>query len=730
MMKPLNKITIALLSLSSVLTSNFVFANVPESDLFKRDPIDIPRLSSLPEIDGVLSEGEWSDAKKITDFVEFRPTIGEKPDHPIEAYVSFDEKYFYVAATIHQPSESVVDRVLTQGSWIWREDYFGLILDTNFDKSDAYLFHVTPSGVKLDGIANGAQWIGEWSTLWYAKTSKSEESWSVEIAIPMKSISFDPNKPSWGLQLRHKKSKPNQQYYWNLNNIQDNPWNANQVAEIKGITNVTQGKGIEARTSLSVKDNQGDFDVEPSLDLFYKFTPNLTGVVTLNTDFTGTGVDSQVVNMTRFNSYFVERRDFFLQDIQMFQFGGLGNLDNNGLGFYSRRIGLAPDGEVLDIDWGTKLTGQIANTQLGMLSVRQQAAKVDGVNLEEHTQLTVARVKQLLTENHSIGALITDGSPSGEDSRTWGFDYQYQDIVLEDQSIRFDAWYQDVEKSDQQLEDTHAYGVKMQLPNDKVSFTGIYRYLGENYNPALGFVRRNGISLQDYYGAYRERPNQGMLANYLNYYQFFAGYREINNVHGELESREIQFRPLDLETKQQDLIRLTLKQRTEVLQSPWQFSDNIEFAAGEHLFEQTQLFLSTGTQRNIYATLSVTDGQYYSADLTDFYANLHYQPNKHLYVNLGRGVYYYQQGAENYNVHRTHLRVNYAFNADWSWNNHVQHNTRSNQFSLFTRLRYQPAPDVLYQLSVNKGYDLEQGWHERETTHDETAVKINYQFSW
>ncbi|KAF7764953.1 hypothetical protein PCIT_b1061 [Pseudoalteromonas citrea] len=296
-------IPLILFPLSSAALAMSQTAAEASASQYQQMAVEIPRLSSPPEIDGLLKADEWLEAKQVTEFFEFRPVVGDKPDHPTEAYVAYDADYFYVAATIHQKEDSVVDRVLTQGSWIWREDYFGLVLDTNYDKSDAYLFHVTPSGVKVDGMVNGSQWIEEWNTLWYAKTHKTADSWSVEIAIPMHSISFDPTKTNWGLQLRHKKSKPFQDYFWNFNNIQDQPWNAHQLGEISGVENVRQGLGLDVKPSLSVKRSGDVTDTEPAIDVMYKFTSNVTGLLTLNTDFSGTEVDAQDVNMTRFNSY-------------------------------------------------------------------------------------------------------------------------------------------------------------------------------------------------------------------------------------------------------------------------------------------------------------------------------------------------------------------------------------------------------------------------------------------
>ena len=684
-----------------------------------------PKIVSSPNIDGKITQTEWQHALVIEDFVEFRPQVGESPDHPIKSFIAYDEDYFYVAAHITQPSDTITDRVLTQGSYAWREDYFGLVLDTNFDKSDAYLFHVTPSGVKIDGLIDGANYIEEWNTIWYAKTQKTDAGWDIEIAIPMQSISFDESKSSWGLQLRYKSSKPYQQYYWNLNNTQDSPWNANQVGEIKNINGIKQGKGIEVRTGLSANKIDDESNVEPSINIGYKFTPNLTGLLTLNTDFSGTEIDAQDVNLTRFNSYFNEQRDFFLQDAQLFQFGQFAPYATNGMPFYSRRIGLSPNNQVLDINWGTKLTGQVGETQLGVLSVNQDIA-----SNEDSTQLSVARVKQLINKKHSFGGIYTHGSPNDKDDTTIGLDYSYNDVIFDDQSIRLNTWYNDVNNALATGNDASAYGLHLELPNDTFYWRTRYQHIGEDYNPSLGFVRRKGIEYAEHVTHYRVRPSEGVLAKHLNYFMFVAGHFATHDLNGNLLSERYTFQPFSIQNKYSDSIRIAYNRKKEMLKNDWAFSDSITYQAGEHQFNSWQLVASSGTQRSFYAEVTANIGEHFDGDLVDYYANFYYQPNRHLFLNVGRGSYYYKQHSNKYAVHRSHIRLNVAINADWSWNTLLQHNTRSDKISLFSRVRYQSAPDAIYQISLAKGYDVSEGWSERNETFEETSLKINYIHRW
>lgn len=693
---------------------------------FRRAGLNLVKMTRTPTIDGELNAGEWDEAAKVTDFVVFRPNVGDKPQYTIDAYIGYDEHYLYVAAQINQPLATITDRVLIQGNSIWDEDYFGITLDTNFDKRDAYLFHVTPSGIREDGLVDGTDYIGQWSTLWYAKTSQFEQGWRVEMAIPMQSISFDKNIETWGIQLRHKLSSPDQQVYWNLNNNEAGGWTAGQVAPISGLKGLEQGLGIELKPGLTYRTSDTQSEWVPSLDAFYKITPSLTGVLTLNTDFSGTEVDEVNMNMTRFRQYFTEKRDFFLQDSQVFNFGGFNDYDTNGMPFYSRRIGQGKQSGLLDVNWGTKVTGQLGDTRIGVLSVNQER---DGQQ-EESTQLSVARVSHQLNSAHQVGAIVTDGSAADtEHSGLWGLDYRYDGIVLGDQRLEGNAWYQQAEHANPNA-DSKAYGAQVFLPNDAVYLHAKYRYIGNDFDPALGFVNRKGIKWYEVVHHLRHRPEQGILADYFNYVQFAAFYWQTDDVDNNLQSRQTTIRPLQLQFKDASSFIIQHETREEVIHSPYKMGRNLSFGAKTYEFSKWLAQYRSDTSKPIYGRVTVGKGEFFDSDLQHVSLDLNFKPNKYLSFLVSRQNYYYERDGLTQNMFGTRFRADVAFNSDWSWNTMLQHNTQSDDLSIFTRLRYQSRPDELYQVTWSKGYDLEDGWKKRETEQDETTLKLNYIFRW
>ena len=257
--------------------------------------------------------------------------------------------------------------------------------------------------------------------------------------MPFRTLNFESSNPTWGFTVERTIQRNQEGIAWVSYNRQLNPAAAGQIT---GLAGVQQGVGLDVVPSL-VSRQQKDFetgvttsDTEPVLDMFYKFTPALTGVLTLNTDFSATEVDDRQINLSRFSLFFPEKRDFFLQDVDIFSFGGL---ERNGIPFFSRRIGLSEERTPVGIDVGAKLTGRVGRWNVGVLNIREEAhGDVDSSNL------FVGRVAANVLRESSVGMIFTDGDPNSNiDNSLVGFDFRYQNTTLGDgKAIQGELWYQ------------------------------------------------------------------------------------------------------------------------------------------------------------------------------------------------------------------------------------------------------------------------------------------------
>ena len=284
---------------------------------------------TAPVIDGVLDENVWSLADAVEDFHEIQPNEYDEPSQRTQVFVLYDEDYLYVAAKLWDTEPNgVTAQILRQGSGINSDDYFGVILDPFHDRRSGYRFQVNPNGVREEAIyQNTTQTQNDWQGIWRGEASIVEDGWTLEMAIPYNTLSFNPANDTWGINFTRKIARNNEMIGWVSRTRSQNPSVAGTAIGLNGLQ---QGLGLDIVPSLSMVESK-DYvpgttvsDSEPSLDVFYKFTPSMTGVLTLNTDFSATEIDDRQVNLTRFSLFFPEKRDFFLQDADIFEFGRIG----------------------------------------------------------------------------------------------------------------------------------------------------------------------------------------------------------------------------------------------------------------------------------------------------------------------------------------------------------------------------------------------------------------------
>jgi hypothetical protein len=330
-----------------------------------------------PILDGVLDDPAWQEAASVEDFHIVVSDEFGKPGERSRVYLAFDADNLYFAARFWDSKpDTIVAKVLSKRDASFGEDGFSITLDP-FDQARAgYMFDVNPNGMRSEAIytdTDRQNW--DWEGIWNAAARIDGAGWTAEVAIPVKTLSFDPASDSWGVNFTRWHGADNEQFGWvSYNRAQ----NLSRTGSMTGIADLNQGHGLDVVPGLRVgatrdyaTDEEDEF-VEPSLDAFWKITPSLTAALTLNPDFSGTTADTRQINLTRFDLFFPEQRAFFLQDSDIFEFGGL--QEESGIPFFSRRIGLDDEGETLTLDAGLKLTGRAGPLNVGVLGVRQDAA--------------------------------------------------------------------------------------------------------------------------------------------------------------------------------------------------------------------------------------------------------------------------------------------------------------------------------------------------------------------
>ena len=686
-----------------------------------RKSFEISRAATPPVIDGRLDDVVWADAAFVDDFHQTAPTDGAIPSESTVVRVTYDDEFLYIAAELHDSDPSGIRATqMIQGKMFFSDDRFWVMLDSFNSKRNDYFFQVNANGMRRDALReNNSQFIDEWAAIWYAESTIDENGWSTEIAIPFKSVSFDADSDTWGINFGRGIIRKNEFAMWSSQDRQD--WPA-YSGEVSGLEGMEQGLGLDVVPSVSLGASRdlvlgtSDSRFEPSLDARYRITPSLSAILTINTDFSTAEIDDQQVSLDRFSLFFPEKRDFFLQDAGIFEFG---NIDTNGRPFFSRRIGLSADGEPIGIDGGVKLTGRIKGFNIGALAIRQEAN--GDVTAKD---LMVARASMNVLDESAVGFIMTNGDPtSNETNSLVGLDFLYRNSDGPfGQIVTGNFWAQQSDSSNLDGDD-QAIGARLEMPNDRVS-----AYLGaeeiqENFNPALGFVNRAGI--RRYLGGlrYRTRPKDGMWRA-INHRIDFA---QVTDMNDSVLSQKTRIRPVGLYSHSGDFWFVDFERNTEVVTETFDLFDRLNVPVGRYEFDRVRAEVSTGMQRSVNVVLSVQDGGFFGGDRLEKFVEFQWRHSAYFSMAAVFEENDVDLPSGHFTSHVASLRTDIAFNSRWSWSNLVQYNNTDNALGVNSRLRFIPEAGREMILVFNHGASVDLN-NELHSTRNELNLKVSYTF--
>ena len=685
----------------------------------------ITRTDTPPQLDGVLDDPIWNQAASFEDLHQFEPVDHGAPSERTIVYVVYDDENLYVAARMFDSDPGEIRaRQMVQGQDMRWDDTFGIYLDPFNNKRTGYNFQVNPNSIRADAVFETPTELNrDWEGVWYAEAQIDEEGWVVEMAIPFKTLNFDPGNPDWGFTVERSISRKQEDIAWVSHNREINPAAAGLIT---GLGGVEQGLGLDVVPSV-VTTQSKDFatgvtssDTEPSLDVFYKFTPSLTGVLTLNTDFSATEVDDRQINLSRFSLFFPEKRDFFLQDVDIFSFGGL---ERNGIPFFSRRVGLGANGEPVALDVGAKLTGRVGRWNVGVLDIQEEAhAGVDSQNL------FVGRIAANILEESSVGLIMTDGNPNSNlENSLVGVDFRYRNSELASgRVIEANGWYQqsDTEGIDG---DDSAYGFLVAAPNSE-GWQGelVYNQIQANFNPALGFVNREDIERIETEIGYSHRPDDHAWIRTLDAGVSFENFEVLST--GELESRQMFLELLEIETHSGDSFGVQYNREREVLFEDFEIVDGVVIPVGDYEFGAFGVEFRGASERVFAPSAEISVGDFFGGDITSIEAGIDWRPNNRLFLGLEYEYNDIELPAGKFVTRLIQVRANYAFNVRWSWVNLIQYDNESSEVGLNSRLRWNPRAGQDFYFVVNHGFDAERAFRNLNSVESQISLKYTHTF--
>jgi hypothetical protein len=694
--------------------------------------------AAKPVIDGHFSPEEWAGATLIEDLHLTQPTEFAKPSQRTQIYLLYDTDALYVAAR-NWDTQPVTARILRQGELLVGDDHFGLIIDPLNNRRSGYLFVVNANGVRVDAIyQNVTQLEFNWDGIFEGAGSQDSEGWTAEMVIPYKTIAFNKDNATWGINFFRVISSTNERIGWVSRNRSQDPSVAGTVSGFAGLEN---GIGLDVVPSVSVREarsfDPGHRETEgrPSMDVFYKVTPSLNAALTFNTDFSATEVDDRQVNLSRFNLFFPEKRDFFLKDLDVFEFGNIGSGNfgqpgpaaptsaarQNGRPFFSRNIGLSPTGVPMDLNYGGKVSGRVGRYSVGALGIRQ-----DEFGSINPGNLFVGRASANVLAESNIGVIATHGDPrSNLDNSLIGADFVYQNSRLASGlNLQAEGWVQRSETTGMDGgQGAYGFGVRMPRNTGLQGYAG-FKEIGENFNPALGFVSERGIQDASAGVAHHWRPRTGP-------FQFlFTGLdaRRAEVLDGGLRSQNTVWRALHFNTRANNSYRFSAYRSREVLATPFQISRGIFVPIGDYTFDEYSGEFASSTSRSLSGGFLYRAGDFYTGERMNLVGKLTWRPSRHFRTSLSYDYNDVKLPQGDFTVRLTSVRTDVVFSSKLSWVNLVQYDNVSGVIGINSRLHYVPEDgrEAFLVLNHNLRDPATPGGF--QSTYAEVTAKVNYTF--
>ncbi len=647
--------------------------------------------TQAPVIDGDLSDAVWAQAPVIDNFYQIEPVVGGKPRFRTEARILYDADYLYVAfRALDDEPDKIMRASMKRDGEIWKDDAVRITIDPQNTGRHGYTFEIGSGGVRWDALVeNNSNTISEWNTIWHGHSRVDAQGWSAEIAIPFKSISFDPSQSSWGMNMGRSIRRYDEPVRWaNISNSVGY-YDMGKAGRLEGLSGLSQGLGLDVQVLGTTNyvyqwDNprQGDLTFEPSANLYYKITPSLTGTLTLNTDFSDAPLDARQVNTGRFGLFIPESRDFFLQDASLFEFGGNGLRNSqNGRPFFSRNIGITDFG-VADIIAGGKLSGSIAGHNVAGLFVK--TAGITGFTAEK--TLGAARIARPIFGDSQIGAIFTFGDPSDdEDNYLGGFDVQLRnDTILPGRKLNADFYFARSSNDDIQGD---AFGFEVASYEDDLAWWLNGKYLGENYDPALGFVNRTDF--QRVYGGvrYRVRPKD----SWIRFYQFETGGESIWSTNGDFEGRDV-WGSTGLVTTRGDEFFMNVSSNLEVVPGAFNLPDGVLVPASRYDNWNVGLYAGSSRARWYAGNLNLDFGQIYGGDYFRAGITVDLRPSPYFSFEVRHDFQEFRLPGGSVRIHIDSARANINFTPDMTLTLQSEYDNISSEVGLSARYRWEFMP--------------------------------------
>ncbi len=646
--------------------------------------------------DGIVNDPCWKHVDSIPNLTMVEPTEGASPTFPTVVKILATEKEIILGVVCYDNEpDKIVAYSKARDSYLRGEDYVKFVFDTYRDGRTGYVFAVNPDGARYDALSerHGEHENQNWDGIWDAKVHRGPNYWSLEVRIPVRTMTFGKDLHSWGFNIERRIQRLQETDRWSGARMDYSVAQVIVAGLLEDLPSFTLGLGLTIKPSLvgDISRQAGEnrvYDWKPSLDMIQRITPEITAQLTLNTDFAETEVDTRRTNLTRFSLFFPEKRQFFLEGADIYSFG-LGLSPRTLLPYNSRRIGLY-HGEEVPLVVGGKINGKVNKTNFGALVTHM--GKLD--TTLSPTNLGVVRVKQNILKESTVGMIATMGDPSGlSGSAMAGVDFTYRTSHYRgDKNLLAGVWGLYNWREDL-TNDRAAYGFTVDYPNDKWDIYGAFRRVGSQFNPSLGFVPRRGIYAYSLSVDYMPRPKN---IKFIRQFFFESYYSLITDLNSHWESYTVFTAPFHFRAESGDRFEFNLKPAGEFLDEPFEISPGVVIPPGGYHWLRSRVELETATKRPVNGQITYWYGGFYEGWLDQIELQLSLRPFSWMVIelnyerNIAKNLVNDPDNDFDQSLFGGRLQLN--FSSDLQLTSFIQYDNMSRSIGTNTRFRWTFTP--------------------------------------
>ena len=669
------------------------------------DTLHTQSLTSVIRVDDRLDETTWQEAQHIHNFTQRELNEGKPATERTEVAVLYDQTALYIGVWCYdsEPRKLAAQKMKRDFDFD-SEDNFKVIIDSYHDRRNGYLFVTNPNGALADALVinNGSRVNEDWDGVWVVATRRTEQGWFAEFKIPFSTLKFpSTEKQTWGINFERNIQRKREQVLWQGWSRDAALEQVSRAGTLVGLLGVSSVRlldfrpyvlgGLEnprALSNNSVK-NLG-------ADLYYLITPTLKLNLTANPDFAQVESDRAQVNLTRFSLFFPEKRKFFLEGQNFFDFG----LGHSIRPFYSRKIGLTEDGQEVRILGGARLLDKRGRTTLGGMVLK--TAREGTI---PSTNYAVARWKQDIFQQSTIGIIATGKIEPHRANATTGFDFLYStNKLFGNKNFALGTALAQSFTSDAVHKSGAAHRVFIDYPNDFIDFSAVWDRSSEHFNPEVGFLRRTNYQM--YNADLRIKPRPGFLPWIRNLvFKPFDFNYYVDDRTGDLQSLWTEFRPLGFSTKSGEFFEFNIQRSAEHPAEDFEIHDGVTIAPGTYWFTHYELQFETFRSRPLAGEFFINWGDFYNGTRTETAERLIWRVNK--YFSLSGD---YQQNnitlpTGSFTVREVGARADFAVNPRLFGSAFGQWNDEEEEILLNFRINWIPRPESDLFFVINQSID-------------------------